>query len=47
METGNLPKKDLKVIIVRMIKKIRRMDAESKKFVVYSKDLGNIRNNQR
>lgn len=25
METGNLPKKDLKVIIVRMIKKIREM----------------------
>ena len=47
MEKGNLPKKDLKVIIVRMIKKIRRMDAESKKLVVYSKDLGNIRNNQR
>ena len=47
METGNLPKKDLKVIIVRMVKKIRRMDAESIKLVVYSKDLGNIRNNQR
>ena len=31
VKIGNLPKKEFRVMILRMIKKLRRMDAQSRK----------------
>ena len=48
VEIGNLPKKEFRVVIVKMIKELgRRMDAQSKKLEVFNKELENIKNNQR
>ena len=48
VEIGNLPKKDFRVVIIKMIKELgRRMDAQSKKLEVFNKELENIKNYQR
>ena len=48
MKIGNLPIKEFRVMIVKMIKELgRRMDAQSEKLEVFNKELGNIKNNQR
>ena len=47
VEIGNLPKKEFKVVIVKMIKELkRRMDAQSEKLEVFNKELENIKKNQ-
>ena len=47
MEIGNLPTKELRVMIIKMIKELRRrMDAQSEKLEVFNKELENIKNNQ-
>ena len=47
MEIGNLPKKEFRVTIVKMIQELRRrMDAQRGKLEVFNKDLENIKNNQ-
>ena len=47
MEKGNLPKREFRVVIAKMIKEIkRRMDAQSEKLEVLNKELENIKNNQ-
>ena len=47
MEIGNLPKREFRVVIAKMIKEIkRRMDAQSEKLEVLNKELENIKNNQ-
>ena len=47
MEIGNLPKKEFRVMIVKMIKELRwRMDARNEKLEVFNKELENIKNNQ-
>ena len=39
VETGNLPKKEFRVIIVKMIKELgRRVDAQSEKLDVFDKE---------
>lgn len=39
-ETGNLPEKDFRIMIVKMIRELgRRMDAQSKKSAVVSEEL--------
>ena len=48
VELGNLPKEELRVGIVKMIKQLgRRMDAQSEKFEVLKKELENIKNHQK
>ena len=45
VETGKLPKKELKVMTIK--KKLRRrMDAQSRKLQLFNKDLENTKNNQ-
>ena len=47
VEIGNLPKKEFRVVIVKMIKELRRrMDAQSKKSEVFNMELENIKNKQ-
>ena len=47
-EIGNLPKKEFRVMIVKMIKELRiRMDAQRKKLEVFNKESENIKNKQR
>ena len=47
MEIGNLPTKELRVMIIKMIKELRRrMDAQSEKLEVFNKELENIKNNK-
>ena len=47
MEIGNLPEKEFRVMILKMIKELgRRMDVQSKKLEVYNRELGNIKNKQ-
>ena len=47
MEIGNLPEKEFRVMIIKMIKGLgRKMDAESNKLEVFNKELENIKNNQ-
>ena len=47
MKIGNLPEKEFRLVIVKMIKELgRRMDAQSKKLEVFNKELENIKNNQ-
>ena len=47
VEIGNLPKKEFRVVIVKMIKELRRrMDAKSKKSEVFNMELENIKNKQ-
>ena len=46
VETGNLPKKEFKVMIAKMIKELGRMDQQSEKLEVLNKTLENIRKNQ-
>ena len=48
VEIGNLPKKEIRVMIVRMIQELgKRMDAQIKKLQeVLSKETENINNNQ-
>lgn len=47
METGDLPKKEFKVMIVKVTKKLtKKMDTEIKNLGVFNKELENIRNNQ-
>ena len=44
VETGNLPEKEFRIVIVKMIKEIgRRMDAQSEKLEVFNKELENIK----
>jgi len=48
MEIGNLPKKELRLIIIKTIKEIRkRVNAQSENFEVFDKKLENIKNYQR
>ena len=43
VETGNLPEKELKVMIVNMIKELRRrVDAHSKMLEACNKELENV-----
>ena len=47
MEIGNLPKKEFRVMIVKMIKELRwRMDARNEKLEVFNKELENIKKNK-
>lgn len=47
METSNLPNKELKVIITKMLKELRRSsEDQSKKLDVFNKKLENIRKKQ-
>ena len=47
VEIGNLPKKDFRVVIIKMIKELgRRMDTQSEKSEIFNKELENIKNNQ-
>ena len=47
METSNLPNKELKVIITKMLKELRRSsEDQSKKLDVFNKKLQNIRKKQ-
>ena len=47
VETGNLPEKEFRVMIIKMIKELKgRIDAQSKKLEVFNKELENIENNQ-
>ena len=47
VETGNLPEKEFRVMIVKMIKELgRRMDEQSEKLEVFNKELETIKNNQ-
>lgn len=51
MEQGNLPKKEFRMMVKKMMKEFgRRMDARSKKFQVFNKYIyiyfKNIKNNQ-
>ena len=39
MEIGNLPAKDLKVMIVKMFKDLRRMEKQSEKLLMKSKKI--------
>ena len=46
VERGNLPKKEYRVIIVKMIQEfMNRMDAQSEKIQVFNKEVENINNN--
>ena len=47
METSNLPSKEFKVMIIKMLKELgRRMDKQSEKLDVLNKELENIKKNQ-
>ena len=47
MEIGDLPEKEFRVIVVKMIKELkRRTDAQSEKLKVLNKELENIKNDQ-
>ena len=47
VETGNLPEKEFRVVIIKMIKELgRKMDAQSEKLEVFNKELEYIKNNQ-
>ena len=47
VKIGNLPKKEFRVMIIKMIKELgRRMDAQSKKFKTFNKKLENMKNDQ-
>ena len=39
MEIGNLPAKDLKVVIVKMLKDLRRMEKQSEKLLIKSRKI--------
>ena len=46
METGNLLKKEFRVVMVKMMKKPRRrMDTQSEKLEVLNKESKNMQNN--
>ena len=48
VEMGNLLSKELKIMIVKMIKKLRRrMDEQNEKSDVFNKELKNKERNQR
>lgn len=48
MEIGNLPKRELKLIIIKTILKLRkRVNAQSENFELFDKKLENIKNYQR
>ena len=47
MEIGDLPEKEFRVTVVKMIKELkRRTDAQSEKLKVLNKELENIKNDQ-
>ena len=47
METGNLPQKEFRVIIIMMIKELKkRMEVQTEKLEVFKKELENITNHQ-
>ena len=47
VETGNLPEKEFRVVIIKMIKELgRKMDAQSEKLEVFNKELENLKKNQ-
>ena len=47
MEIGNILEKEVRVVLVKMIKELgRRMDAQSKMLEILSKELENIKNDQ-
>ena len=48
VEIGNLPKKEFRIVIIKMIQELRRrMDAQCEKLQEgFSKELENIKNNQ-
>ena len=46
VEVGNLPKKECRVMIVKMIKELgRRTDAQRKQLQVFNKELESMKNN--
>ena len=48
MEVDNLPKKEFRVMIMKMIKELKnRMDSQSGKLKVFNKELENVENNQK
>lgn len=48
VKIGNLPKKEFRKMIIKMIKELwRGMDEQSKKLEVFNKKLENIKNNQK
>ena len=48
VERSNLPEKEFKVMIIKMIKELRkRTDEQNYKQAFLNKDLGNIKKNQR
>ena len=48
VEIGNLPNKEFKVMIVKLIRELgRRMDEQSEKWEVLKKQLENMKKNQR
>ena len=48
MDIGNLPEKEFRVMIIRMTKELRqRMHPQRKSWKFLSKELENIKNNQR
>ena len=48
VEIGNLPNKEFKIMVVKMIKGLgRRMDSQSEKLDVFNKELENIKKNQK
>lgn len=48
MEIDNLPKKELRLFIIKTIKELRnRVNAQSENFEVFDKKLENIKNYQR
>ena len=45
-EIGNLPEKEFRAMIIKMIKEFRRrMYAQSEKLEIFNKELENIKNN--
>ena len=48
VEIGNLPNKEFKIMVIKMIKGLgRRMDSQSEKLDVFNKELENIKKNQK
>ena len=48
VKIGNLPKKEFRKMVIKMIKELwRGMDEQSKKLEVFNKKLENIKNNQK
>ena len=46
VETGNLPEKEFRIMNIKMIAELMRMDAQSEKLDVLNKEFENIKNNE-